>query len=78
MSQPGMRSFDVADEEGETLTEEALWGREVRGRPATATAARARRRRQKKKLLEQGGKTGSSEVSSRSFTKPPPTVQVVL
>lgn len=45
VSQPGMRSFDVADKEGKTLTEEALWGREVRGRPATAGA---RGRREKK------------------------------
>lgn len=34
---------------GGTLREEALWGREVRGCPATATAARARGGRQKKK-----------------------------
>lgn len=75
VSQPGMRSFDVADKEGETLTEEALWGREVRGHPATA---RARGRRQKKKRRLGRGRTGSSEISSRLFTKPPPTVRVVL
>lgn len=44
VSQPGMRSFDVADEGGETMREKALWGGEVKGRPATA---RARGRRQK-------------------------------
>lgn len=76
VSQPGMRSFDVADKEGETLTEEALWGPEVRGHPATAAAARARGRRQKKR--EDRGRTGSSEGSSQSFTKPSPTVRVVL
>lgn len=47
VSQPGMRSFDVADEGGETMREKALWGGEVKGRPATAAAARARGRRQK-------------------------------
>lgn len=59
VSQPGMRSFDVADKEGETLTEEALWGPEVRGHPATAAAARARGRRQKK------GKTGGGQEAAR-------------
>lgn len=55
VSQPGMRSFDVADEGGETMREKALWGGEVKGRPATATAARARGRRQKWEDFWEGG-----------------------
>lgn len=78
VSQPGMRSFDVADREGETLMEEALWGREVRGHPATAATARVRRRRRKKEVTFGQGEDRKQRGFFRWFPKPPPTVRAVL
>lgn len=63
--------------EEEEEEKEALWGGEVRGRPATATAATARGRRQ---IRKEGVFFGRGQHSVRTerflhdlFTKPPPT-----
>lgn len=65
--------------------EKALWGGEVRGCPATTAAATARARGGKCKKNKKNersfgncGGTGSSEGSSPSLARPPPTVQAVL